>query len=206
MSQIVKRYDSMLPLQISVILPGNWNTKIFTPFWIKERLFEISTHEEIQVILDFTELDWAFQHQNIIIAPHNNFLEIKVQSPELFFSNEAYRESFVKILNKILISLPQTPIKALGLNIIYSFMKEDQSTFVSVLSKTPNFLREFETTMVRKSYQKPDYTINVISELLIDSVTVNFNFHYPKLIKFDDSFISNHINEAKHILKLENGQ
>jgi hypothetical protein len=194
----------MRPTQISAIILGNWNPKIFTPLWIKTQLFEIETREEIEIQLDFNDLELGFRYQNLFISPRQNLLDIKIDSIDKFFSNATTNEeSFANVLIRIFNLLPQTPIKALGINVAYTFQANDKNVFVNPISDIKSPLKGFETNSVRRSAKKENYIINIISEKPSDhTVIVTINYHYHKIIKFEKAFMSQHINDAEKILNL----
>jgi len=185
----------MQPSQVSAIALGNWNPKIFTPVWVKERLLCLNSEDEIKVQLDFNDMDFGLQYKNLILIPKGTVLEIRTKSFE-----QADLQIFTKALMGIFDLLPQTPIKAIGINIIYNFSKDADNRYFTLLEKFVHF-KGFEVTMARYSLKKDKYLANIIIEKKgLETVSVNFNFHYSRTIDLEKTFLETHILESSKIL------
>lgn len=129
---------SMNPIQISTILIGNWNPRIFTPSWIKTNLFNLSKETEIEGLVNFDDLDFAFKYNDIVIIP-------KFSSVEISFEKYEYNISILaaNIVLKILELLPQTPIKAMGVNIRYVYSNKDEANIVQAINSIKSNFSDF---------------------------------------------------------------
>lgn len=189
----------MIPNQVSVIILGNWNPRIFRPFWIKTQLFGLPPENEIQGLVNFDELDFAFEHNGITLFPKYNSLEIQI----IEYSQE--KGLIVgELVKKILELLPQTPIKALGVNIKYNFTNEISNIVLEQLRSVNLKIKNLEVNQLKYSSVKELYVVNMICELSPSIININFNFHYPRIIEFTKEFINDHVSETKIIF--ENGK
>jgi hypothetical protein len=184
------------PLQVSTVIVGSWNPRIFTPVWIKTNLFGLTPEQEIQGMVNFEDMDFGFQYQGILLLPKSNLIEIN------FDAYDDQKASFVSlIVIKLLELLPQTPVKALGVNIRYSLKRNVSSNFVESINGINCKFDEFELNQVKQSVDRTSYQINIISDITKDQILATFNFHYSKLAPFDRNFINLHYIETQNILK-----
>lgn len=186
----------MDPAQVSTVILGSWNPRIFTPSWIKTNLFGLSDGQEIQGLVNFEEMDFGFQHQGVFLFAKNNLVEVKFDKYDQEKS-ELASSTIIKILEL----LPQTPIKALGVNIRYSINKNDESPFINAISNTECTLGEFRLNQIKQTANRKNYQVNIISDILADKIQTNFNFHYSKITLFETNFIQAHFEETQNIIK-----
>jgi hypothetical protein len=188
-----------IPLQVSTVIVGSWNPKIFTPLWIKTNLFRLTTQQEIQGMVNFEEMDFGFQYDGIQLLPKSNLVEINV---EKYDDEKGMYVSSLVI--KLLELLPQTPIKALGVNIRYAISRQSSSSFVKEINGIKCNFGEFELNQIKQSVDRSTYQVNIISDITKDDLLTTFNFHYSKLAPFDPKFINLHYVESQNIL--DNGK
>ncbi|MCK9412116.1 MAG: hypothetical protein M0Q53_07425 [Prolixibacteraceae bacterium] len=186
----------MQPVQVSTVIVGSWNPRIFTPKWIKINLFGLNDGEEIQGMVNFEEMDFGFHYHGINLFPKANLVEVTFDGYDM---NKAELAS--SIINKILELLPQTPIKALGVNIRYVLNKQDPNIFIQTINNISCSFGEFELNQIKQSQNQENYQINIISDILKDNIQSNFNFHYSKIAPFEPDFINLHFEESQKILK-----
>lgn len=188
----------MQPVQITAIAIGNWNPKIFSPIWLKERLLNSDNDGQIEVLLDFNDMDFALKFKNLVISPKRGSLELQTQSFE-----KKDLELFTSTLIGIFDLLPQTPIKAIGINIIYKLDDQANKKCLNILNKASHF-EGFEITMLRQTRKYAKCLLNIVIEKKeVAATSVVFNFHYAKTIDFEKGFLENHISETKKLI--ENG-
>ena len=186
----------MKPVQVSTVIVGSWNPRIFTPKWIKTNLFGLTDGQELQGMVNFEEMEFGFQHKGVLLFPKSNLVEVKFDGYE---SDKAELASMTII--KILELLPQTPIKALGVNIRYVLTKKNGTPFVDMINNLKCKFSEFELNQIKQTSNKNNYQINIISDILKDNIQANFNFHYSKIAPFECNFINQHFEESQKILK-----
>lgn len=185
----------MQPIQVSAIALGNWNPKVFTPAWVKERLLDIKDESEIEVLLDFTDMDFALKYKNLIVSPKRNILELQIKS----FEKED-TQLFTIALIRIFDLLPQTPVKGIGINFIYSFSNDESKRYLSLMSKEQYF-KNFDVTMTRYTLKKEMFTTNIIIEKTATaSAKITFNYHYNRSIDFEKGFFDRHFDETQKLL------
>ena len=185
----------MQPNQISTLIIGSWNPRIFTPLWIKKNLFGLNDGDEIQGLVDFENLSFAFQYEGITVIPKSNSIEIS-------FDNLDEKKTVIVsgIVSKIFELLPQTPIKALGVNFRYKLDKSIDNPLVKVLRDVNLGYQDFVLNQTRQSVNRGNYQINIISDIENQEVLVNVNFHYHSIIAFSSDFIGSHYEETQKIL------
>lgn len=180
--------------QTSITVIGNFNPRIFTPLWVQENLFE--KNEIVQGMINFDDMDFAFKYKNIIIIPKYHSLEIVL---------EGYTEKGVQkithILLKILELLPQTPIKTIGINFRYSFMKNENYKILDTLIQHNCNLDGYELSQIKHSQKRENYSLNIISTVEKDLVKLVFNYHYIKTVPTNYHLIKEHYLETKTIIK-----
>jgi hypothetical protein len=182
-------------IQTSIVILGNWNPRIFTPFWIKKKLFGLDDSDKIQAFTNFEDQNFGFQYNGITIIPQFHVLEIQI--------NQIETTTFLlaaKMVHKIFELLPQTPIKAMGINIRYNLTSENNNSLHRKMKEVPNEFKDFKLNQISFKLEKENYTINLITEILGDTYVPVLNFHYKKIINLDSDFINNHIIEAEKIL------
>ncbi|MCA4897463.1 MAG: hypothetical protein ACK514_01020 [Bacteroidota bacterium] len=186
----------MQPVQVSTVIVGSWNPRIFTPSWIKTNLFGLTDGQEIQGMVNFEEMDFGFQHQGVLLFARPNLVEVNFDGYE---RKKAELASTAVI--RILELLPQTPIKALGVNIRYILNRKDTSPLVTAINNTQCTFGEFQLNQIKQTSERKNYQINIISDIFKDSIQANFNFHYSKIAPFEPNFINVHFEETQKILK-----
>lgn len=184
------------PVQVSTVIVGSWNPRIFTPVWIKTNLLGLTSDQEIKGMVNFEDMDFGFQYEGILLFPKSNLIEVN------FDGYDEKKGSMVSsIVVKILELLPQTPIKALGVNIRYAIDRNESSDFTKAINNINCKFGEFELSQIKQSRNKSSYQINIISDITKDKIFATFNFHYSKLVLFNQNFINLHYMESQTILK-----
>lgn len=183
------------PYSINIICVGSWNKKIFTPNWVSNNLFNLPQGKEFKGIFNPEELEFGFLHQGVVVIPKDSGLEIKLEQ-----INEKTKVYSIELLNKILTLLPQTPIKASGINIRFKIPKTSKNKLVTTLNKANCKYHDFELKQVKLVKITTDYQINIISDFLDDKYQINFNFHYNNKIIFDNQVINTHLEQSKKVL------
>lgn len=191
----------MQPIQVSTVILGNWNPKIFTPEWIKINLLGKVDGEKIEGLVNFRDLEFAFKYGAIVLSPKPNSIEINFDG---YNPENALLAS--KIIVKILETLPHTPIRALGVNIKYksNLGASNISPLVNTINNLNSTIGEFKINQVRKTVERKDYLINVIYDINKSEIITTFNFHYNKVTLFDVNLIDNHYKETLAFIKDDN--
>lgn len=187
----------MQPIDVSTVIVGNWNPKIFTPAWIKTNLFQVSKDEQLEGLVNFDDMEFGFQRTGIALFPKPNLVEVRCEGYD-----EIKALKTAGIIIRVLELLPQTPIKALGVNIRYAIPRTAGIKFAKSLSKIDRTFGDFEISQIKHTLNKGSYQINIITDISNDLWISSFNFHYNKLlIPFDSNFIVQHFKETQGLLK-----
>ena len=180
---------------VTIFLMGRWNPKIFTPAWIRDKLFCLPDNIEIQGLVNFDELDFAFRHNDITIFPRASSVEIK--------TNTNTKEQFTilsEITLRVLEVLPQTPIKAVGVNFKYEVKKTDSLSLVKYLNSLVPSYKNLTLSQVKLEMVLNGHKINIISEMAEESFNIIFNFHHSKISVLPPDFVNKYILKAQNIL------
>ncbi|MEA3494590.1 MAG: hypothetical protein U9R42_00985 [Bacteroidota bacterium] len=180
---------------INILCLGNWNKRIFTPKWVSENLFELDQDQQIHGIVNTDEMEFGYTHKDVLLLPKDNVLEIKIEK-----INKDSKEFSGVLLNRIINLLPHTPIKAIGINIRYSFTKDESYHLVKTLNQIKCKLNNFETNQVKFSKSNNNCKLNIITDISETTFLVNFNFHYKSLNEFDENIVNIKIAETKKII------
>ena len=185
----------MTLVKFSIIILGRWNPGIFTPFWIKSNLLELED-KEMQALFNFDDLEFAFGNDNITLVPKSSSFEIIVEN----FDNISGQKA-ATILIKLLTLLPQTPIKAIGVNFRYAVKKTEKTELINSLNDINFSFKNFKLNQIKQTMNNKNYITNIVSQIQNTSYLININFHYSKIIEFDTQFINEHFIETQNILK-----
>ncbi|MEP7169128.1 MAG: hypothetical protein ABI855_07120 [Bacteroidota bacterium] len=104
-----------------------------------------------------------------------------------------------EIIIKIFELLPQTPVKAIGVNIRFELKADNNCELTKVLKGVTGGFRDFKLTQTKQSLTKDKYILNIITDYLDENFSVNFNFHYKNIITFDPQFLNEHFKETQTI-------
>lgn len=186
----------MNPKQVSSVIIGNWNPKIFTPAWVKSNLFGISPNAKIQGLLNYNEMEFGFQYNGVIFLPKPNLIEINFDDYD-----EQKAILTASTIIRILELLPQTPLKAMGINYRFDLDLSSSIPFILALKKVKCSFEDFQLTQIKQTSNRSNYQINIISDFVGEKVNTNFNFHYSNIKSYTTSFIKEHFQETQIILK-----
>lgn len=153
----------------NLILVGHWNRLIFTPEWVTENLFR---PEEIYVaVLPIDPIKYVGTDFTLEVSfPKLAFVPVTVDKDKLLSTEERA----ISILNR----LPDTPLKAFGVNFGFDATRKelrDQSLFEgSDLAKMPS--KPTKCSVTRQIPWK-DWILNLSLTLTQESIAIDLNFH-----------------------------
>lgn len=187
---------------INIVCLGNWNRKIFTPSWVASNLFELEDNR-IDAFFNPHELDVGFRLKDVIFLPRETTIEIKIEK-----IHEESKDMSGKLLNRLLVLLPHTPIKAIGVNLRYIFGKDEHFPLVHVLNEKGFDFNDYSLSQIKFSRNLEESRLNIITDIRDEEYVVNFNFHhdsshFPEGFEFSDNVIFEKIETAQNIV--ENG-
>ena len=167
--------------EISIVLVGNWNTKIFTPSWMIGELLTLSENEELNMGFNNNNLQLIYKYKNVHFIPTERVFEIKLVE----ISEEAISIANKAVL-KLITKLPYTPNLLVGFN--YSVIDDLSVTNVSV----PKFSASYELNEIHFFKEEQNFVLNVILNCK-DKNSVNYNFHYSNLNFITENVVEEHL-------------
>lgn len=104
-----------LPFEWNVVIMGSWNEAILTPDGIRKRLFQLpdGTPVDVQVAVD-RPVPHRVHYDGLIVTPSSSALIISVHQCD----SQSLQKACALAKNALL-SLPETPLTAAGINIRY---------------------------------------------------------------------------------------
>ncbi len=168
----------------ALVIVGGWNSRIFTPLWIKKYLFP-GEHEDFTVEMP-TPFSLDFNTQ--FISPRISSKEVRIllQENRLSFSpvenkNEHY-DQIQELALQIADYLPHTPVTAYGVNFLFT---EDPISEEVVNRIRPRDLEEFaqlNDSLTGEQYARRlrlnGRILNFTIKLDGDKASFDFNFHF----------------------------
>ncbi|OQX76809.1 MAG: hypothetical protein B6D64_09240 [Bacteroidetes bacterium 4484_276] len=185
-------------VSINILCPGNWNKRIFTPNWVSTNLFGLGPNIQFHGIVNTDEMEFGYTHKDVLLLPKDNVLEIKLDK-----INDGSKAFAGVLLKRILSLLPHTPIKAVGINISYSFIKTENYQIVEALNQINCKLSGFRTNQIKFFKNLDDCQLNIITDISDKFFIVNFNYHYIQINKLDENIINSRIADSKSIIENE---
>ncbi len=178
----------------NIVAVGNWNTKIFTPEWVKNNVFELPSEEKMFIQVNSDELRFGYEYNDVFIIADDNALEFVIKND----SDEAIELATIFLL-KILNLLPHTPLKAIGFN-----FNADTFHYESKLTEQINSVfsirGSYHLKKVHFVEKRDKYVINISANEITGGLKVNFNFHYYGLIELTDKVFVQHREEINQFL------
>ncbi|HUX56296.1 MAG TPA: hypothetical protein VMV77_04940 [Bacteroidales bacterium] len=176
---------------ISIVIAGKWNVKIFTPFWMLKELIGVkSKNGLIEVAFNQNSLQPIYKHKTIQLIPTDSLFEIKIPKP---FNIELLKEAN-SIAIKLLHLLPYTPELAVGFN--FRFKKPCSiSNF-----KIDSYHKDYNVNTIQFSKKIDNFIINVILNCENDKQKddiVFYNFHYKDTSIIKEDTIIMHFDYLK---------
>jgi hypothetical protein len=185
-------------ISLNIILLGNWNKRIFSPKWVNTNIFGIAEGSKYQGLINPEEMEFGYLHNDIAILPRSNSLEIKLEK----FNENTINQGGV-ILEKILQLLPHTPIKAIGINIRYKFLKKDNNKIVNSLRELKCSFSDFLTKQIKFSKNLEDCQLNIITDIGTEDFIVNFNFHFIQTSAINKNVLASKLQISKKLIYYE---
>jgi hypothetical protein len=167
--------------EISIVLVGNWDTKIFTPSWMIGELLTLSENEELNMGFNNNNLQLLYKYKNVHFIPTERVFEIKLVE----ISEETISIANKAVL-KLITKLPYTPNLLVGFN--YSVIDDFSVTNVSV----PKFSTSYALNEIHFFKEEQNFVLNVILNCK-DKSSVNYNFHYSNLNFITENVVEEHL-------------
>lgn len=168
------------PLDWNITIVGAWNLAILTPDGVAKRVLGLppGTPVEVQVAIDQLA-PMRVLHGDLMVVPSKGMLLIQPSESHLMNLKKAAEAG-----QRILSSLPETPIRAAGVNFRYHFDTIPASLRELLTSPIDNRLADSEFEIASRQLKRTvawrPHSLNIdIKEASDASCSVEFNFHCP---------------------------
>ena len=169
---------------LSIIIVGNWNTKIFTPPFIMSELLGLQNDEELEIGFN-NNLQPIYKYKEVHFIPTERAFEIRLDK----ISDES-----INIANKATLTLisilPFTPNLLVGFN--YKMNTDCDFNKINI----PPYSDKYELSEIKLSKNESKFILNIILNCGITK-TITYNFHYSNLSFINDNSIEEHLNYMK---------
>jgi hypothetical protein len=176
--------EEIVPDSVSIRAIGKWNQRIFTANWVKNNLLAGSSIDKFDMLLNTNELEFGYSLAGIHLFPRQNELSISIEGKENI--NDERVILCDSVLRKILQLLPQTPIGAIGINVIY-FVNADSR--MKILDMFNTCAQKYEGIAVSKiifSEKRDDFTLNIVVSIEGIKAKIEFNYHFEIVDKIQN--------------------
>ena len=168
-------------INLSIIMIGNWNTKIFTPPFIMNELLVLKKDEELQIGFN-NDLQPVYKYKQVHFIPTERAFEIRIEK----ISAES-----INIANKAALTLisilPYTP------NLIVGFNYKMNTTYDFNKINIPPYSGNYDLSEIKLSKNESKFILNIILNSGVTK-TITYNFHYSNLSFIKDNSIEEHLN------------
>ncbi|MEM7469434.1 MAG: hypothetical protein AAF387_21490 [Pseudomonadota bacterium] len=171
-------YMPLKPVDWSVIVLGSWNRAILTPAGIGLRILEVPEGTPLEVLIAVDAIaPPKVSHDDTIITAHSS--RLTVEPKDLYYPN---LDKARGLASKALNALPETPVRAVGVNVNYVIEDEECAVSDEIFSKEldnrlSDIALEIKNWDFGRTISWEDGLVN-ISESLDENGEhhVNFNF------------------------------
>lgn len=160
----------------TMVVVGAWNTRIFTPEWVGNRLFN---SPEITAQLTFTpgRSVVRFTQGDLILIPQEERVIAGVHQASPTALQEAE-----EVIVRLLTTLPHTPVTALGVN--FGFRDASPGPGLTENFRAPDLVRlgesyEVGRIEISRSLRFDQGVVNLKHVWDEDCVEIHFNYHFP---------------------------
>jgi len=183
----------------TLIAPGCWNKRLFTPSWLIMVAPSIVKKETIMGMVNPQEHEYGFKIDDLRIFPKDNQLEILNTSN----TKNSY-ENLIVLFNSIQQTLPHTPIKNVLLLLNYEISDTNKNLFISsILKNIKNFdkLKVFKVGVKRNFNNNPvlinidfmkNYNIIFLYTINISKLPLSPNI-FNEFVEFSKNTLTNEI-------------
>lgn len=185
---------------------GYWNTHIFTPEWITDKLLGIKNdekkeQEEFSIGFDIQDRSVKYDFRKIRFLPTDHAVVFRIEE------NEIDKDSIIlltQVSRRLLCSLPHTPIKGIGFNFGYCVkLADDDDKFVKWFKSISPFSKEFNLSQIHLNKKIDQFIVNFV--ILVKEEELRITINYQGLEDFDiakmnDDLIFNLISSSENIL------
>lgn len=164
----------------NIVVTGLWNTAIFSPQWVGERLKELFgiSHINLEFVTDARGTQVKFSTERFTLVPQAAGLIVAMKQ----IDNECL-EWGERLVSNILQTLPHTPVNAFGVN--FAFIEEELSSDLGSLFRLSDDIRladhNYETVSlsIRRSLRLEYGRLNAMLTMTDGQpLSVRLNFHH----------------------------
>jgi hypothetical protein len=154
---------TVTPYTWNIILAGSWNRAILTPNWIRSKLFVLAENTPITIEVEVDTFGYIRAiHDKAAVLPRRDFLELLTLVPDL-----ASMQVAANYAARALDSLPETPVRAAGVNFRYKIEDCAVQAFELTKAKLDNEISDLAFTIGSRK---------IARELALDAGgVINFN-------------------------------
>lgn len=164
-----------MKVEASIVSLGSWNSRIFTPTWVSDKVFVMPEGESMDVGLDNQHMSLTYIWKNIQFLISDSRIEFKTNqctSEILTLMEQCYLR-----LSEF---LPYTPVTAVGFNLNFYLTKDEfQQTVVGKLQR-PQPIGDFNCNILTFNANKDNANRSVAILQTAEGGEIRVNFHYPR--------------------------
>ena len=164
-----------MKVEASIVSLGSWNSRIFTPTWVSDKVFAMPEGESMNVGLNDQQLSLTYVWKSIQFLITDNRIDFKTDqctSEILTLMEQCYL--------RLSEYLPYTPITAVGFNLDFHFTQDEfQQTTVGKFQR-PQSVGEYNCNMLTYSANKEGATRSFVIQKTAEGGDIRVNFHYPR--------------------------
>ena len=165
-----------MKVEASIVSLGSWNSRIFTPTWVSDKVFAMPEGDSMNVGLNDQQMSLTYLWKNIQLLITDSRIEFKTNqctSEILTLMEQCYLR-----LSEF---LPYTPVTAVGFNLNFNLTKEEfQQASVSKL-QMPKPIGDYNCNTLTYSANKDNANRSfVILQTAEGGGEIRINFHYPR--------------------------
>lgn len=164
-----------MKVEASIVSLGSWNSRIFTPTWVSDKVFAMPEGESMNVGLNEQQLYLTYVWKNIQLLITDNRIELKTDhcTVEILTLME---QCYLRMSE----CLPYTPVTAVGFNLNLHLSKEEfQHTTASKL-QSPQPIGDYSCNTLTYSANKDNAARSFVIQQTANGGDIRVNFHYPR--------------------------
>lgn len=189
----------------TLVIVGGWNSRIFTPPWIKKYLFP-GEHEDFTIEMP-TSFSLDFNTQ--FISPRISSKEVRIllQENRLSFSPVENKNEHFDQIQELALQLadylPHTPVTAYGVNFLFTEKPISEELVNRIRLRDLEEFEQLNDSLTSEQHTRRltlnGRTLNFTIKLNGEKATFDFNFHFKigDLVAFKAKFAEISILELK---------
>jgi len=162
----------------SFVISGHWNTRIFTPGWVRQNLCEDPQSEvTLAISIDDPTAPQRLSFEGIHLFPHQARLDFKPEEPTLEVMIKCQR-----IARRALTLLSHTPVTGFGINFSFKETQEPERVTNRFIHRDAESIDsnmyQLTSTVIQRSFRiQQDAKLNLSVSYDANEVRLDFNYH-----------------------------